>query len=457
MKRLMRGVVLCVLCAMLAMLLGGCGMFRPIESLYALPALPEEYSQLQSSIQSVMSQMQAEYATISYGNYVSTIQLLDLDSDGEQETSAVFLRVPSAEEKPLRVCLFRREEDGGYRLTHTLQGEGSSFHSVSYEDLTGNGELEIIVSWQISAKVNYLTAYQLAPEGVGELLSTSYNERFVTADLDGTGGREIVVFQLQTSENENNRAEYYHYQNGAMVMTSVAPLSQSIKDVTEVQSGRLADGVMGIYATCEAEGGELTDILVLSEHGLSNVTLDTKVGMSQTTYRTYTEVNSTDINRDGILEIPWPVSLPNLEVGSAPKYNFIYWKQYDSQGNGIVLSETTTCHSVTDGWYLTIPNSWLGKVTVERDDSRSVRGERAVVFYYWPDSTTTQPAAFLTIYRLTGENRYSRAKLSGRTTLYSTSTAIYCASLSTEVWGCGIDARNLIDRFNLITQDWSAE
>ena len=457
MKKLLRVVLLFALCTVLLGVLGGCGMFRPIESLYALPALPEEHSQLQRAIQTVVDELQAEYATISYGNYTSTVQLLDLDGDGEQETSAVFLRVPSAAEKPLRVCLFRREVDGDYRLTHTLQGEGSSFHSVTYEDLTGDGEFEVIVSWQISAKVNSLSAYQLAPEGAGELLSTSYNERFLTVDMDQDNVREIVVFQLRNSEDEMNRAEYYRYQNGAMLMSSVAPLSQFVSDVTAVQSGRLSDGVVGIYATCETSGGELTDILVLTENGLSNMTLDTKVGMSQTTYRTYTEVDSFDINHDGVLEIPWPVAVPNIEAGAPPKYNFIYWKQYDSAGNSIVLSETTTCHSVTDGWYLTIPNSWLGKVTVERDDSRSIRGERAVVFYYWPDNATTVPAPFLTIYRLTGDNRHSRAKLSGRTTLFSDSSAIYCASLNSEVWDCGIDAKNLIDRFSLITQEWSAE
>lgn len=457
MKKVLRGIVLCLLCALLAGVLGGCGMFRSIESLYALPALPEEYSRLQSSIQAVMDEMQAEFTTISYGNYTSTIQLLDLNSDGEQETAAVFLRVPSAVEKPLRVCLFRQEEDGEYRLTHTLQGEGSSIHSVAYEDLTGDRELEIIVSWQISARVNSLTAYQLVTDSAGELLNTSYNERYLTTDLDRDNRREIVVFQQQNSEDENNRAEYYRYQEGAMTMASVAPLSASIKDVTAAESGLLSDGFTGIYVTCETETGELTDILVLGENGLQNVTLDANVGFSQVTYRTYTEVDSTDINRDGIMEIPWPVSIPNVEVGVPPKYNFIYWKQFDSQGSSVVMSETTTCHSVTDGWYLTLPNNWLGKVTVERDDSRSIRGERAVVFYYWPDVETTTPAPFLTIYRLTGDNRYSRAKLSGRVTLFSDSSAIYCAMLNADVWDCGLDTRSLINRFSLITKEWSVE
>ena len=104
MKKLLRGLLLGGLMGLFSLALSGCGLFKPIEELYQLPALPEEYSQLQASIQTVMNDIGAEFANISYGSYTSTIQLLDLDSNGSQESAAVFLRVTSAEEKPLRVC-----------------------------------------------------------------------------------------------------------------------------------------------------------------------------------------------------------------------------------------------------------------------------------------------------------------------------------------------------------------
>ena len=80
-----------------------------------------------------------------------------------------------------------------------------------------------------------------------------------------------------------------------------------------------------------------------------------------------------------------------------------------------------------------------------------------MVFYYWPDTQFSEPAAFLTVYRLTGDNRYSRAGLPGRTTLYTDSSAIYCASLNTEVWDCGIEAADLLKCFDLITPEWSMQ
>ena len=119
----------------LAALLSGC-MFQPVDRLYALPVLPQEYKDLQTTIDATMGELGAEYATINYGSNTSTIQLLDMDGDGEQETAAVFLRVTSAEEQPMRVCLFRqgggREEgDHTYRQVHMLSGEGNSINSVA--------------------------------------------------------------------------------------------------------------------------------------------------------------------------------------------------------------------------------------------------------------------------------------------------------------------------------------
>lgn len=455
-KRLVKGLVLSsLLCLLLA--LSGCGLFKPIEDLYTLPALPEEYSQLQTGISKVMNDMDAEFASILYGNYTSTIQLLDMDGDGEQEIAAVFLRVINTDgvDKPLRICLFRIGADGTYGLTHTIQGAGTYIHSVTYEDMTGDGRSEIIVSWQVSSNVYNLSAYQLTPDGVNELMSTSYNERFIAVDLDSNGCKELVVFQHYTSESERNRAEYYRIQNGRLVMTSSTPLSEELRNISSVRSGRLSDGIMGVYVNAETETGELTDILVLGENGLRNVTMNAEMGSSQTTNRVQLGVSITDINRDGILEIPRPVATMKMNPDAASDHYITYWWQYDSQGVGTVTN--ATYHSVMDGWYLVLPTEWLGKITVGRDDTRSSRGERAVVFYYWPDQETTTAAPFLTIYCLTGDNRYTRARLSGRVTLSTTNSSIYCVSLNSDVWNCGLDASAVTSRFNLITPEWSTQ
>ncbi len=448
-------MLLAGLAAGLGLCLSGC-IFDPVDKLYALPALPQEYKDLQATIDATMSKLGAEYATINYGSNTSTIQLLDMDGDGRQETAAVFLRVvASAEEKPMRVCLFRQGSDQIYRQSAILEGAGTSINSVAYEDLTGDGSRELIVSWQLSTGVHSLSAYSFGVSGANELMSATYNEGYMTVDLDEDGSQELIVFQRDITGEGYNVAEYYDYQGGVMVLSSTGTLSDGLKDVVRSEAGRLSDGRLGVYVTLEIETGWLTDVLTLEPGGLVNVTRDPESGVSATTCWSGTEASTTDINGDGVPEIPRPQRLASVGEESAAAQYLIYWQQFDSTGAG--ATSLITYHAFTDGWYLTLPNGWnAGNIAVARDDSSSSRGERAVSFYYRPDQEEEEePKKFLTIYYLTGSNRTARSKLPGRTVLASDSSAIYCASLDTRVWDCGLDEGELAQRFKLITAAWS--
>ncbi len=443
-----------VLGAALALCLGGC-VFKPVDDLYALPVLPQEYRDLQATIDATMNELGAEYATINYGSNTSTIQLLDMDGDGEQETAAVFLRVPAAEEKPMRVCLFRQDSGQTYRQHVILAGPGTSINSVAYEDLTGDGSRELIVSWQLSAGVHILSAYNFTGGGANELMNTTYNEGYATVDLDQDGRKELIVFQQDATGDGNNRAEYYDYQDGVLTLSSTGALSDGLKDVVRSESGLLSDGKLGMYVTLELENGYVTDVFTLDRQGLVNVTRDAESGMSLTTAWTNTEASATDINNDGVVEIPRPQMLTPPDPDGVPNQYLIYWQQVDSNGRSATCG--ITYHSFTDGWYLTLPNGWdINNITVARDDGLSGRGERSVVFYYWPDRENGKPEKFLTIYRLTGSNRTARSKQPGRTVLYSDSSAIYCASLDVKVWNCGLDEAGVAQRFKPITAAWSS-
>lgn len=454
-RRVFRGVGLCAMLLCLTLSLCGC-MFEQSEGLYALPILPETYSQLQSTIQDVMDQQGAEYAAISSGSNTSTVQLLDLNDDGEQEMAAVFLRVTSAEEKPLRVCLFRKGADNDYRLTYVIEGDGTSINSISYEDVTGDGTLDLIISWQMSTKVHILSAYTLLDAGVSELMNTTYNESYLITDLDRDGTKEIVVCHQDSSGDGANLAEFYDYNGGMMTMASSAPLSNGIYGVYSMVPGKLSDGTPAVFASSLFSGGSLTDVMMVQDGRMRNITLNKEAGYSDVTARVDVGVALSDINKDGVLEIPIPKMLPKIkEEEDGSEESVIYWCQVNTDGSLAVSSVTYHCQA--DGWYLVLPDNWPDNIAVARDDSLSHRGERSVVFYYNSGEEGAEPKPFLTIYRLTGSNRQARAMLPGRVTLYSDSTTIYAASLEEGVWDCKLKAKELAQRFFLITVAWDSE
>ncbi len=240
-----------------------------------------------------------------------------------------------------------------------------------------------------------------------------------------------------------------------MTMAPSPRLSNGIFGVYSVVEGKLSDGKPAVFASSLFSGGSLTDVLTIQNGKLHNITLNTESGYSQVTTRADAGVALSDINKDGVLEIPISMKLPNIQSEESAEESAVYWCQVNEDGSLAV--SCVTYHCQTDGWYLVLPDNWPEQIAVARDDSLSHRGERSVVFYYYPGGEDAKPEPFLTIYRLTGSNRQARAMLPGRVTLYSDSTTIYAASLQEDVWDCQLEQKDLAARFFLITAAWDSE
>lgn len=437
--------------------LSGC-LSQSGENMYFLPQLPDEYLELQDTISQVMKELGAEYAAPSSGSNVQTIQLQDLDGDGQRESAVAFFRVANAE-KPLKLYIFKQSPiTGAYETEWIIEGEGTGVYSVAFEDLGGTADKEIVVCWQISTKVQSMTAYSLQNDGdVVELMRSGYTKNAL-ADLDRDNDKEIVLIQMDSAEG-NSRAELYNYDNGLMVLTASVPLSFQLTEIEAVKTGSLANLVPALFVSSDfgENGGRVTDVIALQDGVLTNLTLEETTGMSVNTIRYYTDfqdANGRDINGDGILELPISEMLPTLDVSAAPLY-LLHWAQYEEDGTPVHVY--TTFHSYDDGWYLILPESWQGLVTAARKDySNSTISERAVSFYYLEEETA-EPEEFLTVYRLTGTNRSYRATIDDRFVLFESSDVIYAAKFRDSDWDCGLDSDELLERFNRIKVDWSAE
>ena len=438
-------------------LLSGC-LSQSGENMYALPQLPDEYLELQETITQVMKELGAEYAAPSSGSNVQTIQLQDLDGDGQRESAVAFFRVANAE-KPLKLYVFKQSPStDAYETEWVIEGEGTGIYSVAFEDLGGTEEKEIVVCWQISTKVQSMSAYSLQNDGdVVELMRSGYTKNTV-ADLDRDNDKEIILVQMDPTEG-NSRAELYKYDNGLMVLTSSVPLSLRLTEIESVKTGSLTNLAPALFISSSFGDNEgyVTDVVAAKDGVLTNLTMDETVGMSIDTIRYYADfqdANGKDINGDGILELPVSEMLPLVGDAASPLY-LLHWLQFAEDGTPNRVC--TTFHSYDDGWYLILPENWQGKVTAARKDySSSTISERAVSFYYLEDEGA-EPQEFLTVYRLTGTNRSYRSTIDNRFVLFESSDVIYAAKFWSADWNCGLDSYDLLERFNRNKINWSAE
>ena len=466
----------------MAGLLSGC-LFRSPDDLYRQPERSAGYEKLNSAIRVVRMGLETEFgvrvedATIMSGDNTANIQLQDLDGDGWRESAVTFLRVPSIE-KPIKIYVFT-EIGEEYVVTGVVEGEGSAIYAIDYAQINGEGRKELAVNWQISTGVYQLGVYTLdgvkLPEAEedmpaanrarsrtdltgSELLLTRCSVASDSSsgcrllDMDRDTRTDVLVTRMDAS-GLSSQVELYGWQDGALEPVALADLSAGITAINRIRTNYLAGEYdqPALYVTSTlADGSRAIDVVAYVRGEFTNVTLrDT--GVSREIIQGYTEINPTDINRDKVAELPSPYQLPSYGESASSNFWLIDWAQYDQRGRrNHVL---TSYHNMSDGWYLTIPESWRDQITISRNDQ--VTGLREVVFSHWRGEDQ-EPQPFLSIYRAPS-SRSSDLEEEGWMVLREEENITYAARFHAGGWDSGLDELDLLERFDTIKRSWYNE
>lgn len=409
------------------------------DNLYSLPQASKEYLELQKQIDIVLDSG-AVYSPPTSGPNRQSVQLKDIDGDGKNEAIA-FFRMTG--DKPLKIYILK-QVSGTYEVVNIIDGDGTSIESVRYADMDGDGVNELVIGWQMSAALLHMTIYSVRDDE-HTLLADSDFSKLVTGDIDGDEHTDVIVLRLSSAEVDGV-VDTFSLRTDGEIVTSSARLSTGIESISRILKGNLVDGTSAIFVEGDFEGNSIiTDIFYWKDESLHNVFAKAPDIISEETIRAY-QIFSTDINSDGIIEVPAPRM---LESASDQTYYVIDWYSFDRNGNKSLVY--TTYHNYQDGWYLILPNEWKDKITVRRDDL--VAGERTMIFS-WLSGDDSPDTDFLKIYALSGDNKEDRANLAGRSKLPEHGDTIYAADILTTESGATISRGNIAANFKLIYSAW---
>lgn len=429
--------------AALTLVLSACMFNASPEDLYELPQLPEEYTALRTQLDAILAEGAENAAPVS-GTNIQSVQLTDLDGDGVEEAVAFFRS--SNDERPLKIYIFRAVEDS-YEQAAVIEGSGTAIYSIRYVDMDRDGRREILVGWRISPEIQALGVYSISGYEPTPLMFSLYT-RYEVLDFDGDGLMEIVL--LRSDENGTPVAEYYDWSGTALEVQSICSLSMTMAELNGMDIGTLRDGEPALFITGVAEDTRLvTDILTYKQEAITNIVRSDNTGVTSAIYR-YVSLSPTDINSDGVTEVPVPVVLPSTGLSAEETYWQVYWRSYSAGGEEETV--LTTYHNVGEGWYLELPESWDGRIAVRQAGGSD---EKETVFSLKNSDGTY--ADFLAIYALTGNSREYRATRNGRFILKRQVSTIYAGTFlaGNEGWRYAIDQEELSQRFHLITREWA--
>ena len=434
MKKLLR--LLCL--GLVVCMLSGCML--TVDEMYRLPKRSDAYYNLQSSIDEAMVGM--VYCAPLTGENQQSVQMADLDGDGIQEY--LLFAKSTQEEKPLRILVFRREEET-FSHVDTVECNGSAFDLVEYVDMDGNGGMEIVVGRQLSDQViRSASVYTYAENTLEQLVSANYT-KFLTTDLDNNAVAELFLLRPGVTETDNGVAELYSMKNGTMERSNEVPMSRPVDDLKRMIIGRLDGGQLGVYTASSADNTTLvTDVFILAEGMLKNVAFSNETGTAVQTMRNY-YVYADDIDNDTVVELPYLIPMkPLADMTLTDSHQLIRW--YAMTPEGSEINKMHTYHNFVGGWYLQLKEQWAPRIVVKNIGQQ-------YDFYLW-DETYTTAQKLLTIYVSAAQHREDATAADNRFLLLKTESTVYSAVLGEQAAEYGLTQEYLTYSFRLIQKDW---
>ena len=434
MKRIGQKLLLLASALLLSAVLTGCLSDSTVEDLFTLPQPPIEYTDLAETIGELLADGY-EYASPSAGQNIQSVQILDLNSDGRNEAVAFFRR--PADEKPLKIMIFRFRGEA-YELVTTIESSGTAVERVEYQDMNGDNMRELVVGWRIGPELQTVAVYAVTPEP-SVLMQSNYT-RYSIQEMDGDGVPSLLV--LRANAEGKNVAEFHGWRDDGMTMVYSGALSSTMAALSSgsVVSGMLDEDTAAVFVTgVNEEGMAVTDILACRDNGtLTNASLSSDTGLSGIIHP-FRQLQPQDINGDGVVEIPAPAAVS--EFGRLND-GLVDWLQCDIDGN--IRRVATTYHCLSAGWYLMVPEAWVGWLTTQAFDSGL--NENEVLLQLDGESVAA-------IYAITGENRESRAVRGNRAVLRRQTDIVYAGEVLEAAGEFTVD--ELRSCFRLIVSSWA--
>ena len=345
----------------------GCDLFTAdTAELLSPPSLSGDLKHISQAIK----QSAGEGYTLKYpsrGSYRSAVVQQDVNNDGKNEAFA-FYSTTDGDVVTMHINVVHKVDEewisaGEQRIV------AGGVDKIEFCDLDADGVLEILVGWTVYGESEkQLSIYSFTQNTLTQRLLQKYTQ-FITCSLDSDQNNEVLIVDFNATEIKNN-ALLYTLRDGKAVRLSSCQLDGKVQSVGEPMIAQLSSGNPAVYIDSIKGVGAITEVLILDKGKLLNPLFDIESQETSKTLRS-SSYSVTDINGDGILEIPVQENVPAvLATERTEKLYLTKWCSFNGEN---LTNQLTTMINVLDRYYYILPEKWVGNIAILKDTDKSIR------------------------------------------------------------------------------------
>ncbi len=374
----LKKIFLCALSFIFAAAFSGCSFAGSVDLLLSPPKLSEEQNAVYGAlIRSAGRDVTLRYPR--YGDYRSAFVFADIDGDEFDEALVFYEKAGESEGAGnVRINIIDMK-DGEWQSVYDHAGVGTGIDRIIFADIGNSEKMSVIIGYTLLSGEKNAVVYSYDDGRLFSDYSDNYSTMFVL-DMDRDGLDNLVLIRpgnqlKKASMSLVSRSS----EDGSVSETGSIALDESAADFVNVISGYVGTETPAIFID-GLSGGQLTTEIIYSMNGnLRNPLYLGESGMIENTRRQAGYL-STDIDLDGIVEIPTLTPFPGYAQGSRDSLYRTDWNVFD---NYSIVKKYSSYYSIADGYCFIFPSRWEGVVTAKKD---SATGD--IVFYRFQTDIT---------------------------------------------------------------------
>lgn len=355
-------------------------LIRPVDSLLSPPLYYEEYEDLLEAFNKNVGG-DFSFCHPQRGDYRSAIIVEDIDSDSQKEAFIFYKN--SADTTNARMHCFDYT-DGRWIPDGDFNGYGNGIDSIKLTDMDSDGVSELMVLWSFSgvSSGSIMSLYRAQPI-IGEYREISNEACSVCefVDVNGNGEKEVFfITQSNVSGVSQRSAKVMKLSGDSVALMGEARLDPNISSYTAVKTEKAAsDEPMKIYVDALKGEQQMITELVYWDSEKSELCapfLDAET-MSNTVTLRYEPIGCSDMNNDGIIDIPVQSRIfgkgDNALTIDTENIYLTEWKNY--RGAGLETAAYTLIN-YSDGYMVALDESEINTTGI-----RNYRSQNCWVVY----------------------------------------------------------------------------